>query len=90
MLVYAVISDGTEQAVELFVRRDDAERFLETVLADASQRTPETHACGTPPAGGSCRDEPHCAAAHGRQLGYRWSRPRAPRRRRCRCASLLG
>ena len=34
MLVYAVVSAETEKAVETFVRRDDAERFLEEVRAD--------------------------------------------------------
>ena len=34
LLVYVVVSAKTEKAVELFVRRDDAERFLECVRAD--------------------------------------------------------
>jgi hypothetical protein len=34
VLVYAVASDKTEKAVELFLRREDAERFLESVRAD--------------------------------------------------------
>ncbi len=35
MLVYAVTSDDTpEQAIELFVRRQDAEAFLDDVRAD--------------------------------------------------------
>jgi hypothetical protein len=31
MLVYAVVSEETEKAVGLFVRREQAERFLENV-----------------------------------------------------------
>ena len=31
VLVYAVVSAETEKAVELFVRREDAERFLDEV-----------------------------------------------------------
>jgi hypothetical protein len=34
VLVYAVVSAETEQAVELFVPREDAERFLEEVRED--------------------------------------------------------
>jgi hypothetical protein len=34
VLVYAVVSAETEKAVELFVRRKDAERFLEEVRGD--------------------------------------------------------
>ncbi len=34
MLVYAVVSAETEKAVETFVRREDAERFLEDVRGD--------------------------------------------------------
>ncbi len=34
MLAYAVVSAETQKAVELFVRREDAERFLENVRAD--------------------------------------------------------
>ncbi len=34
MIVYAVVSDQTEKAVGLFVRREQAERFLEDVRAD--------------------------------------------------------
>jgi hypothetical protein len=34
VLVYAVVSAETEKAVELFVRREDAERFLEEVRGD--------------------------------------------------------
>ncbi len=34
MLVYAVVSAQTEHAVELFVRREDAERFLDEVRGD--------------------------------------------------------
>ncbi|HEX2112413.1 MAG TPA: Tic22 family protein [Gaiellaceae bacterium] len=34
MLVYAVVSEETEKAVGLFVRREQAERFLEVVRAD--------------------------------------------------------
>ena len=34
MLVYGVVSGETEKAIELFVRREDAERFLEDVRAD--------------------------------------------------------
>jgi hypothetical protein len=34
MLVYAVVSDQTDKAVGLFVRREDAERFLGNVRAD--------------------------------------------------------
>ncbi len=37
MLVYAVVSSETEQAVETFVRREDAERFLAEVEADDEQ-----------------------------------------------------
>ena len=37
MLVYAVVSAETEHAVELFVRREDAERFLEEVRDDDSE-----------------------------------------------------
>ncbi len=33
MLVHAVVSANTEKAVETFVRREDAERFLEEVQA---------------------------------------------------------
>ena len=34
LLVYAVVSAETEKAVETFVRREDAERFLADVKAD--------------------------------------------------------
>ena len=34
MRVFAVVSDETEQAVALFVRREDAETFLDEVRAD--------------------------------------------------------
>ena len=34
MLVYAVVSAEMEKAVELFVRREDAERFLDEVHDD--------------------------------------------------------
>jgi hypothetical protein len=34
VLVYAIVSDKTEKAVERFVRGDEAERFLEDVRAD--------------------------------------------------------
>ena len=34
MIVYSVVSAETEAAVELFVRRDDAERFLAEVRED--------------------------------------------------------
>ena len=34
MLVYAVVSAETEKAVELFVRREDAERFVGEVQTD--------------------------------------------------------
>ena len=34
MLVFAVVSAETEQAVELFVRREDAEAFVDEVRAD--------------------------------------------------------
>ena len=37
MLVYGVVSGETEKAIELFVRREDAERFLEDVRADGSE-----------------------------------------------------
>jgi Tic22-like family len=37
VLVYAVVSEETEKAVETFVRRDDAERFLGNVRADDSE-----------------------------------------------------
>jgi hypothetical protein len=33
VLVHAVVSAETEKAVEVFARRDDAERFLENVRA---------------------------------------------------------
>jgi hypothetical protein len=35
MVVYAVASSRTEKAVETFVRREEAERFLENVRADS-------------------------------------------------------
>jgi hypothetical protein len=35
VLVYAVVSAETEKAVELFVRREDAEDFVADVRADA-------------------------------------------------------
>ena len=34
VLVYAVVSAETEKAVDMFVRREDAERFLEEVRGD--------------------------------------------------------
>jgi hypothetical protein len=34
VLVFAVVSAETEKAVELFIRREDAERFLEEVRGD--------------------------------------------------------
>ncbi len=34
MLVYAVVSAETEKAVDTFVRREDAERFLADVRSD--------------------------------------------------------
>ncbi len=34
MLVYAVVSAETEKAVDTFVRREDAERFLADVQRD--------------------------------------------------------
>ena len=34
MLVFAVVSAKTEKAVELFLRREDAERFLDEVRQD--------------------------------------------------------
>ncbi len=34
MFVYAVVSVETEKAVDTFVRREDAERFLAEVRAD--------------------------------------------------------
>ena len=34
MRTFAVVSTETEKAVELFVRREDAETFLEEVRAD--------------------------------------------------------
>ncbi len=34
MLVYAVVSPKTEKAVDMFVRREDAEAFLADVRAD--------------------------------------------------------
>jgi hypothetical protein len=34
VLVYAVVSAETEKAIDLFVRREQAERFLEDVRAD--------------------------------------------------------
>jgi hypothetical protein len=34
VLAYAVVSAETEQAVELFVRREDAQRMLAEALAD--------------------------------------------------------
>ncbi len=37
MIVFDVVSDETEQAVEVFVRREDAERFLEDVRADEAE-----------------------------------------------------
>ena len=37
MLVFAVVSAETEKAVELFVRREDAERFLAEVRADDAE-----------------------------------------------------
>ena len=37
VLVYAVVSAETEKAVELFVRRADAETFLEEVRADDAE-----------------------------------------------------
>ncbi len=37
MLVYAVVSAETEKAVDLFVRRADAERFLEEVRGDDAE-----------------------------------------------------
>ena len=33
MLVFAIVSAESERAIELFVRREDAERLLETVRA---------------------------------------------------------
>ncbi|MDQ3867096.1 MAG: hypothetical protein M3304_09790 [Actinomycetota bacterium] len=40
MLVYAVVSAETEKAVDMFVRREDAERFLEDVRADDPESAP--------------------------------------------------
>ncbi len=37
MRVYAVVSAETEKAVELFVRREDAERFLGDVRDDDAE-----------------------------------------------------
>ena len=37
MLVYAVVSAETEKAVELFVRREDAEAFVDEVQADDAE-----------------------------------------------------
>ena len=37
MLAYAVVSAETEKAVELFIRREDAERFLEEVRTDDAE-----------------------------------------------------
>jgi Tic22-like family len=34
VLVYAIVSEETEKAVELFVRREDAEAFLDDVRGD--------------------------------------------------------
>ena len=34
MLVFAVVSAQTEEAIELLIRRDDAERFVEEVRND--------------------------------------------------------
>jgi hypothetical protein len=34
VLVYAVVSADTESAVELFLRREDAERMVEEAIAD--------------------------------------------------------
>jgi hypothetical protein len=36
VLVYAVVSNDTDKAVGLFVRRDQAERFLERTSARTS------------------------------------------------------
>ncbi len=37
MVVYAAVSAETEKAVDTFVRREDAERFLEDVRVDDSE-----------------------------------------------------
>jgi hypothetical protein len=37
VLVFAVVSAETEHAVELFIRREDAERFLEEVRSDDAE-----------------------------------------------------
>ncbi len=37
MVVYAVVSTEGEKAVETFVRREDAERFLEDVRRDDAE-----------------------------------------------------
>jgi hypothetical protein len=37
VLIYAVVSGRDEKAVETFVRRDDAERFLEDVRRDDAE-----------------------------------------------------
>ncbi len=37
MLVYGIVSDETEEAIEVFVRRDEAERFLEEVRSDDAE-----------------------------------------------------
>jgi hypothetical protein len=37
MLVLAVVSAETEKAIELFVRSEDAERFVEEVRDDAPE-----------------------------------------------------
>jgi hypothetical protein len=34
VLIYAVVSEETEKAIDLFVRREQAERFLEDCLRD--------------------------------------------------------
>ena len=37
MLFYAVVSDKTQKAVETFVRREDAERFLEEIRREDAE-----------------------------------------------------
>ena len=37
VVVYAVVSAQTEKAIDTFVRREDAERFLEEVRADDAE-----------------------------------------------------
>ncbi len=69
-LVYAVVSAENEKAVETFIRREDAERFLERVSAD----DPELAAsCVSSRSSSTPRRLRHLGRSDARAVGARFS-----------------